>query len=155
MEGVKIPRLLNKLDIIGRIVGVKKYETVKEIHNTIQFVDDKSNVIGAKDIDSLTGYITDFVLVLKESCNHNWLLLNDKKTTFVRMGIPDTQKRKATLKLTVNQIDLYEDLLIKALGWWMTSDHSMLEHLNRTKGPILMKVNSLKSFNEYVIKRGM
>ena len=96
----------------------------------MQFIDDKSDAISSKSLDDAWRCANEYIAYLKNYYVQNILTLNDKKTTFVQVGVIDSEKRLMTLKLSENGADLTKDLSMKNFLVVISKLPKSLQHMN-------------------------
>ena len=66
--------------------------------------------------------------------------MNEEKMTSVHMVIPEYQRIFVALKLNFERTEIKNNLSIQILGWQIACNNSLLEHINKLKGPVLSKL---------------
>ena len=78
----EIPHLhtLMHYDIFTNLIGLSKIITTNIEHNTINFIDDSTNIISTQNSNEIQNYINNFYLLLEAVYNINNLVINSDKT---------------------------------------------------------------------------
>ena len=100
------------------------------IHHTIQYVDDSSNIIGAKNHIELEQYIQKYFKILEAFYNINKLRINPDKSKFMVVCKPKYRKITNNMVLVTNNYTIKQEPKIKILGTFLTSGLTNTATLN-------------------------
>ena len=67
-------------DIFPKLTSLPKLKNTNIEHNTINFVDDSTNIISSHNSNEIQQYINNFYLLLEAAYNINKLVINKDKT---------------------------------------------------------------------------
>ena len=120
--------------------------TEESKHDITQYVDDSSNIIGARSQKSLVDYTEDYLLLLAKYYRANKLKLNSEKTTYMMIGSQYKCRRRNKIILRIENENIEDDYSIKILGWWISPDGKMDLHLNKIWGAVCKALAGLRPF---------
>ena len=118
LQGSKLSSLLyviycNEIPLLHNLVGsqlmTKLTDTQYHVdntnitHNTIQYVDDSTNIISSYNTNHLQIYIDTFFHILEEYYNINKLLINSDKSKLLVITKPSLRHLTNNLKLNANK----------------------------------------------------
>ena len=114
-------------------------------------MDDSNNCIAGKDLTELVVYVEDYMKLLSKFYAANKLRLKPDKTCFLMTGSRYQHNRNLRVKLKLdNDIVIEDSLPIKVLGWWVSPDGKLTDHINRIKGPVYKQLSKLKPILKYL-----
>ena len=107
-------------------------------HQTFQFVDDSSNIIGANDIVDIKTYITKFMM------NHfygaNRLKLNDEKTCILIMK---SKFNKKTFFRTNDGQEVTNSAQIKVLGMYLNGNGNLHTNISKIRSTAKKRLHEI------------
>ena len=106
-------------------------------HQTVQYVDDSSNIVSSNNTTQLQLYINKFFKVLEGFYNMNKLLLNADKTKLLITCKPKYRNSTAHITLQANQYTIQRSSKIKVLAIYIISGLTNTATINN----VISKVN--------------
>ena len=118
IEIIHLPKVMKDAVLYEEITGEEAIECEETEHDVNQYVEDRTNTIGAPSLKVMKDYIEKYMVLLEHFYTKNRLKINSEKTKFLLMN-NRKKTNKLEIKLKSGEV-LKNDLAIRILGWWMT-----------------------------------
>ena len=131
----------------------KTIDTTNISHNTIQYVDDSTNIISCTNTNDLQTYIDIFFSILEGYYNSNKLLINSDKSKLLLITKPTLRQQCNHIKLHTSQYIIEQSHKIKILGIYITSGFNNIATINNIISKVNYRSNVLKGIFKYSSQR--
>ena len=148
----KLHTLLEDKDWMEQNIKVR-YEKYDADHTVINFVDDSNSLISFKDPTQANHYLDRYFRILILYYRQNKLLLNPEKTNVMIVAKPAARREADDIRLVTDTEEVKPKKTIKILGWEMTENLSMDNHINKVIGKVKNIMARAEEFKGYMTEK--
>jgi len=159
MSGLLYCLYTNEIPLLHNIMNKNLYELMtndpifhfnkKIIHETINFLDDSSNVIGFPNTNEMKQYLTKFYRLLHSYYNINKLKVNSDKTKLM-IGYKNKHKKELeNFYFFANNDKIINQKSMKILGFTLRYDNNMDTQIGKTCANLHYRLNNIRKLNVY------
>ena len=124
-----------------------KYKGIK--HDTINFVDDCTNIIACKDPKIINTYITNFYNLLENFYHINKLKINDDKSKILITCKRGLKKASKKIIFMANKFRILPSKFIIILGFRIEEDLGQSKQINNTIAKVSNRIFTLQKLKKY------
>ena len=115
------------------------------IHETINYVDDSTNIITTNDHNTIQHYLNDFYKLLETYYDINRLKINADKSKILIICRPIKRQYTDTIQLTASTYTILQSDFIKILGIIYTKTFDNTKNLNTIISKVTHRLNTITS----------
>merc|ERR1712240_711896 len=160
MQGSKLSSLLysiykNEIPRLNRLIDNTNYNDItqtnmtnnytKTRHDTINYVDDSTNITSNTDHDILQDYINDFYRLLEVYYDINKLKINSDKSKILVICKPTLRHMTDKIKLIASGHHILQSNFIKILGIYYTKTFDNTRNVNNIISKVNYRLNTLNN----------
>ena len=143
-----LPKILRDRQLAMTLLEMRIPEFYGIKHETNQFVDDSTSVIGCDSMTEMTNYMTQFHTLLEKFYFANKLKLNSDKTKTM-VTKTDVRNARLIIKTTSNET-IEDDKTMRILGYLKNSRDSYDSHLGLVSALVSKRLTELSPFLKHM-----